>query len=353
MLFKIEKEKKYILGNLGQFEQQLTLRVAQDLEKFDKLNKENFKTQIKAVFQEKIQEEFDEKLQERFDSQLTFETEIKKSFKKQLNQQTKILNNLREDQKKLKLDLNEVLWSKYDGDISYRFMAVGHAYTYPTGKSTSNGLNPSFLKFMRASSLMGFRFIIFTGDFTYGGHPKQWDKVEEQLKEFPVDMNFVPGNHDLGDEGSETSTFIDRTGVNAISRSFFVGEDLFIILPGSAGVKTPKQQIEFLKNEIKKEHRYLFVFTHYIWWGEEFGVKGNTPIGTTSWWKNVFSILKSTEKSVFIFGGDVRAKFDIVKVGNVRLISNGLIPGESARNTVALVNVGKYGVDIIPTPISR
>ena len=100
LLFKIEKEKKYILGNLGQLEQQLTLRVAQDLEKFDKLNKENFKTQIKAVFQEKIQEEFDEKLQERFDSQLTFETEIKKSFKKQLNQQTKILNNLREDQKK-------------------------------------------------------------------------------------------------------------------------------------------------------------------------------------------------------------------------------------------------------------
>ena len=95
------------------------------------------------------------------------------------------------------------------------------------------------------------------------------------------------------------------------------------------------------------------MFTHYIWWGEEFGVKGNTPIRTTSWWKNVFSILKSTEKSVFIFGGDVRAKFDIVKVGNVRLISNGLIPGESARNTVALVNVGKYGVDIIPTPISR
>jgi len=106
-----------------------------------------------------------------------------------------------------------VLWAKYDGDKSYRFMAVGHAYTYPNSKSISNGLNPSFLKFMRT-----------------------------------------------------------------------------------------------------------------------------TPL---------------TEKSVFIFGGDVKAKFDIVKMGNVRLISNGLLPGESARNTVAVVNVGKYGVDIIPTPISQ
>ena len=224
MLFKIEKEKKYILGNLGQLEQQLTLRVAQDLEKFDKLNKENFKTQIKAVFQEKIQEEFDEKLQERFDSQLTFETEIKKSFKKQLNQQTKILNNLREDQKKLKLDLNEVLWSKYDGDISYRFMAVGHAYTYPTGKSTSNGLNPSFLKFMRASSLMGFRFIIFTGDFTYGGHPKQCliDDMAEGVRD-------DTGDGQLGADADaahhEADLVDDAVGENAAHVVFEQGVD--------------------------------------------------------------------------------------------------------------------------------
>jgi hypothetical protein len=331
LLFKINKEKKYILGNLEEAQKYLKESIAQDLEKFEKRNKENFQTQLKENFQ----------------------SQLKENFQSQLSQQNKILNNIREEQKKLKLDLAQVLWSKYDGDKSYRFMAVGHAYTYPNSKSISNGLNPSFLKFMRASSLMGLRFIIFTGDFTYGGRPEQWDKVEGQMKEFPVDMNFVPGNHDLGDKGSQTSTFIDRTDANAISRSFFVGEDLFIILPGSSGFITPEQRIEFLKNEIKKEHRYLFVFMHYIWWAKEFGVKGNTAVQPTPWWNNVFSILKSTEKSVFIFGGDVRAKFDIVKVGNVRLISNGLLPGESARNTVALVNVGEYGVDIIPTPISR
>ena len=356
LLFKINQEKINILDKIQEDQKNLKIGLAQDIEKFEKLNKENFQTQISRQNQIlTIIKEDQKNLKLGLAQDLEkFEKLNKENFQTQLSQQNKILNNIREDQKKLKLDLAQVLWAKYDGDKSYRFMTVGHAYTYPNSKSISNGLNPSFLKFMRASSLRDIRFIIFTGDFTYGGLPEQWDKVEEQMKEFPMDLNFVPGNHDLGgsNPGSQIGTFINRMDGNETSRSFFVGEDLFIILPGSPETKTP-EQFEFLSNEIKKEHRYLFVFMHYIWWAKKFGIKGNTDVGISPWWNKVFSILKSTEKSVFIFGGDVRAKFDIVKVGNIRLISNGLDPGESPRNTVALVNVGEYGVDIIPTPISR
>jgi len=81
-------------------------------------------------------------------------------------------------------------------------------------------------------------------------------------------------------------------------------------------------------------------------------VKANAGISGDRWWEDVFPLLKAGRKQAFVFGGDAQKKFDIVKVGNVRLISNGLAPGKSTRNTVAVVKVGKYGVDISPTPIS-
>ncbi|MBT3367653.1 MAG: metallophosphoesterase [Nitrospina sp.] len=237
------------------------------------------------------------------------------------------------------------------GDSSYSFMAVGHAYTYPdySKKIQDNGLNQDFLRFMKSYPMADTRFVVFTGDFTSDGFPSQWDKTEEQIKDFPVDFHFVSGNHDEGVDGSEKDTFLERTGRDEFYDSFFVGEDLFVILRGA---EQGSKQLDFLKKEIGKEHRYLFVFLHYIWWAREFGVSANSDVNGDGWWEEVFSLLKASGKQVFVFGGDAQRNFDIVKVENVRLISNGLAPGKSTRNTVAVVKVGKYGVDISPTPIS-
>ena len=81
-------------------------------------------------------------------------------------------------------------------------------------------------------------------------------------------------------------------------------------------------------------------------------MSANSDVNGDGWWEEGFSLLKASGNQVFVFGGDAQRNFDIVKVENVRLISNGLAPGKSTRNTVAVVKVGKYGVDISPTPIS-
>ena len=70
VLFKINQQKK-ILDKIQEDQKKLKLGLAQDIERFEKLNKENFQTQ--------------------------------------LSQQNKILNNIREDQQKLKLGLAQDL----------------------------------------------------------------------------------------------------------------------------------------------------------------------------------------------------------------------------------------------------
>ena len=119
-----------------------------------------------------------------------------------------------------------------DGDDSYSFMAVGHAYTNPDHrkKIQDNGLNRDFLKFMKSYPMVDTRFVVFTGDFTSDGFPSQWDKIEEEIKDFPVDFHFVAGNHDEGVDGSRKGTFLERAGRDEFYDSFFVGEDLFVTL---------------------------------------------------------------------------------------------------------------------------
>ena len=81
-------------------------------------------------------------------------------------------------------------------------------------------------------------------------------------------------------------------------------------------------------------------------------MKANSDAIGDGWWEDVFSLLKASGKQVFVFGGDAKKNFDIVKVENVKLISNGLAAEKSTLNTVAVVKVGKNGVEITPTPIS-
>ena len=63
-------------------------------------------------------------------------------------------------------------------------------------------------------------------------------------------------------------------------------------------------------------------------------MSANSDVNGDGWWEEVFSLLKASGKQGFVFGGDAQRNFDIVKVGNVRLISNGLALGKSAQNTV-------------------
>ena len=106
VLFKISQQKN-ILDKIQEDQKKLKLGLAQDIEKFEKVNRENFQTQLSQ--QNKILNnirEDQEKLKLGLAQDIEkFEKVNRESFQKQISQQNKILNNIREDQKNLKLGL--------------------------------------------------------------------------------------------------------------------------------------------------------------------------------------------------------------------------------------------------------
>ena len=110
VLFKINQQKK-ILDKIQEDQQKLKLGLAQDIERFEKLNKENFQTQISQ--QNKILNNIREDQQK---LKLGLAQDIEKfeklneaNFQIQISQQNKILSNIREDQQNLKLGLAQDL----------------------------------------------------------------------------------------------------------------------------------------------------------------------------------------------------------------------------------------------------
>ena len=110
LLFKIIQQKN-ILDKIKDDQQKLKLGLAQDIEKFEKVSRENFQTQLSQQnnFLNNIRDD-QQKLKLALAKDIEkFAKLNEKNFQKKIRQQNKILNNIREDQKNLKLGLAQDL----------------------------------------------------------------------------------------------------------------------------------------------------------------------------------------------------------------------------------------------------
>jgi hypothetical protein len=231
---------------------------------------------------------------------------------------------------------------------NYKFMVAGH--TRRSEEHKGSAFNPDFSKFLKNYPLGKLAYVVLTGDFLYAGLPGEWIKMKKEIWDYPVKFHFVPGNHDMVTKFE----FEKRSGMDQLYGSFFHGEDLFVILsdPTWMSLKAKRNQMELLKNEMGKEHRHTFIFAHYIYWGERWGLAVNSFPKDAFFWGDILPLLKSHKKPVFMFGGDASGMFDVVNIENVRLIGNGLSSHYLESNAVALVEVGGSGVRVIPTSIA-
>jgi len=229
----------------------------------------------------------------------------------------------------------------------YKFMVAGHARRSKEHKGSA--FNPYFSKFLKNYPLEELAYAILTGDFLYAGLPDEWVEMKKEILGYPVKFQFVPGNHDMVTK----SEFKKRSGRDKLYGSFFHGEDLFIILsdPAWMSVKARRNQMKLLKSEMEKEHRYTFIFAHYIYWGERWGLAVNSFPKDSFFWDEILPLLESDKKPVFMFGGDASGMFDVLNIDNVRLIGNGLSSHYLESNAVTLVEVEDSGVRVIPTSI--
>jgi hypothetical protein len=228
---------------------------------------------------------------------------------------------------------------------SYKFMVAGHVKGDPD-KGTI--INPAFSAILKDDSLQDLKFVVLTGDFIDSGTKENRIALEAELNKYPVPFYFVAGNHEQswGVEGNwERNEYLNWIDKKNLYYSFFHGPDLFVVLEGSEIMASPSkvlQQIKFLKEEIKKKHRFLFVFMHDVLWWKRFKIPTNgSPPKSEIFWTKIIPLLNDLGKEVFVFAGDVgnNGTMFLNKYDNIRLIASGFGHPEGLNNVVTM-NVG-------------
>ncbi|MFN3698964.1 MAG: metallophosphoesterase family protein, partial [Dictyoglomus sp.] len=112
------------------------------------------------------------------------------------------------------------------------------------------------------SEIIGRRpdFIIQLGDVLVDSSDKEYEYVKELLKNIPMPIYIVPGNHDLmGDpQGEKFKKFTRRE----LYYYFYYGNSLFIVLNNSSG-RIGKGQMRWLVKLLEDNRaKYKFVFMH-------------------------------------------------------------------------------------------
>jgi 3',5'-cyclic AMP phosphodiesterase CpdA len=120
-----------------------------------------------------------------------------------------------------------------------------------------------FLKFLGHLKKLGVKTFFHTGDVIHNpGSEKEWDRFLELTKD-QFEFHIAPGNHDIN---SPRSLKIYKEKIKRPPYySLESGDTLFLLLctemPGEEGRIGPKQ-LHWLKEELKKDHPFKFVFLH-------------------------------------------------------------------------------------------
>jgi len=118
-------------------------------------------------------------------------------------------------------------------------------------------------------------FVLHTGDLTHLSKPAEFDTLQQVLTELSVPVFFVPGEHDLLDEGGKA--YLERFGKGTLGagwHSFDQGGVHFIGLVNVVNLKAGGlgtlggEQLEWLERDVKplKSSTPIVVFAHIPLW---------------------------------------------------------------------------------------
>jgi 3',5'-cyclic-AMP phosphodiesterase len=119
-------------------------------------------------------------------------------------------------------------------------------------------------------------FMIHTGDITHLSKPKQFDDAEQRIARARLDVHYVPGEHDLIDEGAG-KTYLDRYGKLSKGKGWysfdhsgvhFIGlNNVFDLKAGGMG-NLGQEQLSWLAGDLngKSASTPIVVFAHVPLW---------------------------------------------------------------------------------------
>lgn len=209
----------------------------------------------------------------------------------------------------------------------YSFFIAGHVYGDPKGNNL--GIYPKFYKELLKSQ-DSFKFGILAGDITRDGTNDSWDYFDEQIKKINTKLYIAPGNHDVGITNDSIKNLNFKKRYGKLYQSFKYNNDLFIILNPYENMWSIKDnQLEFLNNELKYNHKYvdnIFIITHpAIYVSKKFNVKINGFNGAgdnINFWSEIYPLFKKYKNNYFFVAGDVGADYNNVELFCAKLDNN-------------------------------
>src|SRR5262245_47775068 len=117
-------------------------------------------------------------------------------------------------------------------------------------------------------------FVLHTGDLTHLAKPSEFDTLQQVLSELSVPVFYVPGEHDVPDDGRE---YLDRfgkgtrgTGWHSFDREgvHFIGLNHVVNLKAGGLGTLGAEQLEWLEKDVKglSSSTPLVVFAHIPLW---------------------------------------------------------------------------------------
>jgi len=115
-------------------------------------------------------------------------------------------------------------------------------------------------------------FMLHTGDITHLSKPEQFDTATQMIGEAGLDVHYVPGEHDLVDEGSGKA-YLDRYGKNAKGAGWYSFDQAGVHFVGLVNVVGMKpggmgslgaEQLAWLADDLKAQadSTPIVVFAH-------------------------------------------------------------------------------------------
>ncbi|HID32726.1 MAG TPA: hypothetical protein EYP24_05045 [bacterium (Candidatus Stahlbacteria)] len=144
-----------------------------------------------------------------------------------------------------------------------------------------------FKRIINEINVIGPDLVINVGDMILGYTDdttlimKEWNRFDSTIKRLDMEYHLTPGNHDVWDSVSQ-EIFLNRYGY--LYKSFIRDRVLFIILNSefrSSPDRIEGEQLEWLKQELKRPARFKFVFLHKPLWA----------IDSTFWYSKIHPIL--------------------------------------------------------------
>ncbi|MBL4704542.1 MAG: hypothetical protein JKY54_08470 [Flavobacteriales bacterium] len=217
-----------------------------------------------------------------------------------------------------------------------RFFVAGHAYGKP---NTDNiGFHPPFQQYVNEQHdefSMGF----FTGDFLLHATEKNWDEVDSVTNNWDVEINYVAGNHDVGDR----TLFRKRHAET--NRTFVLENNLYVIWDlNSSGWLVNESHWTLIEGAIQKRgtsFNNIFIFTHQLFYFNNGPALGNTipnswdgKAPNLNFFESYLEKIASIDSDFYFFCGDVGALKNNCEPGgfiynNLHIIYSGMGSGHA------------------------